>query len=427
MTPYLLKIKNRLIAVIFVCFFILIFSSCAEKKKEITSGQDYEEYLYLKERIQKHSHNLETYIYLGEACMMLGKNEEMEASYTAVLKADPPAPPSILSEAHRRLGLIYLETLRQDQSREKMRIIEKTYPWDRSMYDLDGHYWYAMHKNFRGFSVFAGEFVNPTCANGFVGAGNIQRSVGNLKIAENIYKAGNVFDMEDPFLRSCLGNLLSYQKRYDEAEAALQKAISGDPELGYFYVCMGNLKRDMGKLQEALTWHEKSLSVDHRSDEYAYAGIGEVCLAMAEKETEISTVIQASTLFLLTLIPMLILSGFIYTFRKDKYPGGRKQFIKKIVAIFIITLAITETTGLWLLNNNNSLSKKLNPRSFYCQKSIEAFDKAVRINPYRKDLRTNYAKAFRCINRTKDAQTEEAIAEQLPEYDLHTSLKFNHP
>jgi tetratricopeptide (TPR) repeat protein len=427
MTSYLLKIKNRLIHIIFVCFLILIFSSCAEKKREITFGQDYEEYLYLKDRIQKHSHHIETYIYLGEACMMLGKNEEMEASYTAVLKADPPAPPSILSEAHRRLGLIWLETLRQDQSREEMRIIEKTYPWDRSVYDLDGHYWYAMHKNFRGFSVFAGEFVNPTCANGFVGAGNIQRAMGNLKIAEDIYRAGNVFDVEDPFLRSCLGNLLGYQKRYDEAEKALQKAISGDPELGYFYVCMGNLKRDMGKLQEALTWHEKALSIDPRSDEYAYAGIGEVCLAMAEKEREATTVLQTSAVFLLTLIPMLILSVIIYRFRKDNSHGGRKQFIKKMFLIFIITLAITETAGLLLLNGNNFLSKKYNPRNFYCQKSIEAFDKAIRINPYRKDLRTNYAKAFRCINRIKDAQAEEAIAELLPEYDWHASLKFNHP
>jgi tetratricopeptide (TPR) repeat protein len=359
--------------------------------------------------------------------MMLGRTEEMEASYITILKASPPAHPSFLSEAHRRLGLIYLESLRQDQSREEVRIIEKTYPWERSVYDLDGHYWYAMHKDFKGFSAFAGEFVNATCANGYVGTGNMQRAFGNLDKAESIYMAGNVFDVEDPFLRSCLGNLLSYEKRYDEAEKALQKAISTDPELGYFQVCMGNLKRDMGRLHEALTWYEKALAIDRRSDEYAYAGIGEVCLTMAEKEKELPISLAAIVILLPVMIFVLIVSGILYRLKKDKSSDGRRQFIKKAFIIFIIAIAILEVAGLWLLNGNNIISKSLNPRNFYCQRAIEAFNEAIRINPYRKDLRINYAKAFRCIQRVKDAEAEEAMADLLPEYDWHASLKFNHP
>ncbi len=421
--------KNGVIAAFLLCCLLLFLSSCAEKKREIPQiqGQDYKEYLYLKERIQKNPDNLETYLYLGEACMMLGRTEEMEASYITILKAIPPAHPSILSETHRRLGLIYLESLRQDQSRDEIRIIEKTYPWERGIYDLNGHYWYAMHKDFRGFSTFAGEFVNATCAGGYVGTGNMQRAFGNLDKAESIYMAGNVFDIEDPFLRSCLGNLLSYEKRYDEAEKALQKAISTDPELGYFQVCMGNLKRDMGRLQEALAWYEKALAIDRRSDEYAYAGIGEVCLAMAEKEKELPTGMAVITILLCALILTLIVSVILYRLRKDKSVNVRRQFIKKALIIFFITLVMLEVAGLWLLNGNDYINKSLNPRNFYCQKAIKAFDKAIRINPYRKDLRTNYAKAFRCINRVKDAEAEEAMASLLPEYDWHASLKFNHP
>lgn len=423
------KNKNGVIAAFLLCFLLLFLSSCTEKKREIPQiqGQDYKEYLYLKERIKKNPDNLETYLYLGEACMMLGRTDEMEASYITILKASPPAHPSFLSEAHRRLGLIYLESLRQDQSQEEIRIIMKTYPWERSLYDLDGHYWYAMHKDFRGISTFMGEFVNATCAGGYVATGNMQRAFGNLDKAEKVYMSGNVFDVEDPFLRSCLGNLLSYEKRYDEAEKVLKKAISIDPELGYFQVCMGNLKRDMGRLHEALTWYEKALAIDRRSDEYTYAGIGEVCLTMAEKEKELPAGMAAIGIFLLALSPILVISGIIYRCRKDKSAEGKRQFFKKALIIFILTLVILEIIGFWLLNGNNLISKTLNPRKFYCRKAIDAFNEAIVINPYRKDLRTNYAKAFRCIHRIKDAEAEEAIAELLPEYDLQASLKFNHP
>ena len=425
--------KNGVITVLLFCFLLLLLSSCVHKKREISQGhdqgkgQDYEEYLYLKERTKKNPGNMETYLYLGEACMMLGKSEEMEASYLTILKASPPAHPSFLSEAHRRLGLIYLESLRQDQSREELRIIEKTHPWERGIYDLDGHYWYWVHKDFRGFSTFMGEYVNPTCASIFVGAGNMQRAFGNLDKAENIYMAGNVFDVEDPFLRSCLGNLLSYKKRYDEAEKVLQKAISIDPELGYFQICLGNLKRDMGRFQEALTWYENALKIDRRSDEYAYAGIGEVCLIMAEKEKALPAVLAAAVILLFTLLLVLIVSGILYRLKKNKSTEVRKQFIKKAFLIFILILIGLEAAGFWVLNGNYFINKTLNPRNFYCQKAIKAFDKAIRINPYRKDLRVNYAKAFRCINRIKDAESEEAMADLLPEYDLHASLKFNHP
>jgi len=419
--------RLRIISTFIFCFFITVFSSCSspEKFPAITPGNDYKEYLYLKDRIEKNPRNMELYLYLGESDIMLGRLDGAEESFIKILQAYPPAHPSFISEAHRRLGLVYLDTGYYDKAQDEIRIISKTFPWQRSIYDLRGHYWYNMHNIYRS-RLYMGEFANPTCASDFVGAGNIQQGMENFEQAESIYKSGNIFDDEDPFLRACLGNLLASQERYDEAEKLLVKAIYTDPELGELYVYMGDIKQKKGRLREAVDWYRKALQIDRRSDEFARASLGEVYLKLAEKERRMSNPVIILVTFLTLLIPFLLFFPIVAGKNRNSPENRRKALIRTLV-LFVVLLLILETASLLLLNGDNPLSERLNPATFYYHKAVDSLDKAVRINPNRKDLRVNLAAALRGAGRNRAAAAEQSIADGLPGYYMHDRLRFTYP
>ena len=416
---------------LFLLFLIsAFFTSCVKKPPkgpDFPLGNDYEQFLYLKQRAEKNPDNMEIYIYLGEAYITLGQLDEAENCFDKVLKAHPTPPPSLISEAHRRLSHLYLNTGRFDACQEEARMIRKTYPWDRGVYDLQGHYWYCMKKTNRALFTYMGEFINSTCTDCYVGVGNIYQASGNIKKAEAIYRAGNVFDRECPFVRACRANLLISQKKFPQAEKLLQTSLLTDPELGELYVYMGNFKRAAGNLQNAVEWYNKALKIDRRCNEYAYAELGSTYIVMAEKEKEISMPIQAGIIFLLLLLPSLIIFAIISKKKKSDTPADKRKSLIGIIILFLIALIIIETAGLWLLNGNNSMAKVLNPRSFYYHRAIDTLSKAIKINPNRKDIRTKLAKAFRGINRVGDAKAEESIAALLPEYDIYARLRFIYP
>lgn len=421
--------------VIFFLLFLTLASltSCSEKKLEPpeppkpSSGRDYEDFIYLKQRAEKNPDNMEIYLYLGEAYLTLRQLDEAENCFHKVLKAHPTPSPFLISEAHRRLSHLYLNTGRFDACQDEARMIRKAYPWDRGVYDLQGHYWYSMRKTNRALFNYMGEFINSTCTDCYVGVGNIFQASGNLQKAESIYKAGNIFDRECPFVRACLANLLVSEKKFQQAEKLLQTSISTDPELGELYVYMGNLKRSAGNIQNAMEWYEKALKIDRRCSEYAYAELGNTYIIMAENEKGISLPLQAGAIFLLLFLPSLIILAIISKKRKSETPTDKRKFRIGIIILFLTVLIILETDGLWLLNGNNPAAKVLNPRSFYYHRAIDTLSKAIKMNPNRKDIRTNLAKAFRGINRVGDAKAEESIAALLPEYDLHARLRFIYP
>ncbi len=61
------------------------------------------------------------------------------------------------------------------------------------------------------------------------------------------------------------------------------------------------------------------------------------------------------------------------------------------------------------------------------EEAEDCFEKAIKINPNRKDLRLNFAKTFRGIGLNRDAEAEEAMAVLLPEYDIYNRLRFSYP
>lgn len=415
-------------------FFLLLMwafmTSCAEKLPEppaFPMGADYEDYMYLKDRINKNPDNVETYLYLGESCIMLGKLDEAEECFDRVLKANPTPPPFLISEAHRRLSHLYLNHYRYDACMDETRIIRKTYPWERETYDLYGHYWFCMKENKRALFSYMGEFVNSTCTDCYVGVGNLFRASGDNHKAEIIYMAGKAFDRECPFVKACLANLLASQMRYDEAEAILLRVLSRDPEMGEFYVYMGNLQQNKGALWSAVQWYEKSLETDGRSAEYAYAGLAETYLKLAEREDKISNRLIALVFFELLLIILIV---FLLIRRVKKGSASeeeKRKSLLKTLAVLLVILVMLGTLELFLLRGKNIAAGIFNPQYYNYLASKECLEKAVRINPYRKDLRLNFAKTFRGIGLNRDAEAEEAIAALLPEYDIYRSLRFSYP
>ena len=409
-------------------FITLTFvSSCSKKSPEHPLGRDQEEFLYLEQRAKKNPGNTETYLDLGEAYIILGQLKEAEECFIKILKIHKHLPPAVRSEAHRRLGNLYLNSNRYDKSQDEIRIIKKTFPWERSIFDMQGHYWYKMHKHDKGIGFYASELANSTCTDTFVGMGNTYQASGEHNKAESIYRAGNVFDRECPFVSACLANLLASQKKYKETEKLLRLSISKDPELGEFYVYMGNLKRQTGKLHEAIKWYKKALKIDRRSNEYAYAELGNTYIILAEKEREISLPLQITVTFLIFLTVSMIAFIVCNRMKNSGMTTDKRKLITGTILLVLLTLIIFEAAGLWLLNGNNPVAKQINPRSFYYYEAVDAINKAININHNRKDLRTNLAKAFRGIHKVKDAQAEEAMAKLLPEYDLHARLRFIYP
>ncbi|MCD4782539.1 MAG: tetratricopeptide repeat protein [Candidatus Eremiobacteraeota bacterium] len=426
------KTPRFLFLLILISFFMLIPSgSIFGDNKENCYTNDLENYKYLKERIKQHPDNLELYLDLGEMCMVLEKYDEAKKHFDCVIKKSPRKD-FLFYGAHRRLGHLFLKTGKIDNAIEESKIIERTYPDFEGRWELNGQLYYILGRYDDAERYFMGEFVNATCTDSFVGLGNIYRVTGKNEKAHTTYRAGTVFDPEGPATRCSLANMLVDQGDYEKAERIFNEVLKKNPEYARAYIYMGEMERKRGNYSNAIEHYDKALKMDSsRLAGEAYAGLGKTYMKMAEKPAKESrlksNLVIAVIMIILTLAFIALFTILKKCFKKiygDKllpsHSGGH---------LILIALFLLFTFLIWFLFQfeGSPMSGKIYPKKVYYLKARNSLEKAIKLNPSRKDLHTDLSVVLLKLGNIKKARQEEKITSGLPEYNLNRRLRFVSP
>ncbi len=100
-------------------------------------------------------------------------------------------------------------------------------------------------------------------------ASMVEHLEDNAQAGLDVLRAGLLVDPRSAYLHAQIGNSLRRLERFDEAEAALQRALELDPLLPGVYVRLYWLAEDRNDLPAALDWARRATEVDPQDHELA--------------------------------------------------------------------------------------------------------------------------------------------------------------
>lgn len=415
--------------VFLISFIVLISSGCIfRNNKKVSCANDLEGYKYLKDRIKKHPDNLELYLELGEICIELERYNEAKSYFNYVIKKSPRED-FLFYDAHDRLGHLFLNTGKIDNAIEESKIIEMTYPNSYGRWDLNGRLHYILGRYDDAERCFMGEFVNATCSSCFVGLGNIYRVTGKNEKARTIYRAGTVFDHEEPATRCSLANILVDQGNYEKAEKIFREVIIKSPKYPRVYMYMGDMERKRGNYSNAIEHYNKALKYDEgRLAGEAYAGLGKTYMKMAKlpvKESRLKSYLIIAVIMIMITLAFIALFAIIKKCFKKIYgdkllPSRSWGYVISFFLLFLFAFSI------WFLFSfkGSPVSCMIYPDKAFYIKAKNSLEKAIELKPSRKDLHTDLSVVLLNLGEIEKAHQEEKIASSLPEYNLHRRLRF---
>jgi len=430
------KILQNVSGVILTClliFFFLSVTSCygVGSNGNEASTDDLENYKYLKDRISKNPDNLGLYLDLAEVCMVLQKNKEAKKYLDHVIK-ECPREDFLFNGAHRRMGHLYLNTGKIDNAVEESKIIERIYPEYNGRWELNGQIYYTLERYDDAERHFMGEFVNATCTDSFVGLGNIYRVEGKDDRAGDVYRGGIVFDPEGPATKCSLANIFVEAGKYKKASKIFEDVIENNPKYARVYIYIGNMERKRGDYSRAIEYYNKALKQDkNRLAGEAYAGLGKAYLKTAEgriKKTSMKTSLVRIIVIVGLILVLLVLFAAIKKL-SGKMLGGKLLPSRVGGYLFSIVLILLFAFLLWFLFSckGSPLLKTLNPERAIHFKAKKSLEKAIELNPQRRDLHIDLSFVLLKLGNTGKAKEEEKIASGLPEYNLKRRLRFISP
>jgi len=208
------------------------------------------------------------FVALGDVYDELYMLKEAEAAFRTAIKLSPDN-----FDAHWAFGMILYQMNRYGQAENALKTaIGLNTSCGKAFYDL-GHIYLRQGKVEEAEKAYLNSIrIEPNNPCTYTGMAEfLIHQKKYEKAAETLQKGLEVnsarikngeIKSEEGHLRSALANVYRETKKYDRAEKQIRLAIKADPTVVNSYYVMGELMKDMGKLDEAVLWLDKALKIN---------------------------------------------------------------------------------------------------------------------------------------------------------------------
>jgi len=278
---------------IFVCFVVslLLASGCKKdpevaKRQYLESGQKFlQQGKYQQAEIQFRNalkidpRFADAYLQLSKAAIATARWQDAFGNLQRAVQLDPG-----LTEARLTIGRLYLSAHQFDQAEEQAQAILQRDPSNVEAYQLLGAVYLSSGREDEARDAFARSIkLAPNDASGYINLGLMELSLHNYSAVEsNLLKAVQV-DPQMPIAYADLANFYRIQRRLPDAVRILQQGISRNPEAFPLSVLLAEIFVDESRPSDAEAELQKLLSGHGNVPEVA-AAVGDFYVGLGQDE-----------------------------------------------------------------------------------------------------------------------------------------------
>lgn len=380
-------------------------------------------YEQMKKKINQDDADSEFFFNLAAYSVFMDKPDECQMFLEKALEKNPDRP-DYLYEIHNYLGCMFADIQNNDNAAEELRIIKRAYPGTNGAYELQGYLYDNLRDAKGARKALMGEYANSTCTDNIVAMGHLCIVNGEHEHALKKYKAGMYFDPGCSYLLTSSAIVCLEKKDFRQARNYINEAIKMNPLWGMNYVVNGNIDARQGQFEKSLDSYYKSILIDPRKQEHAYAGIGQAYLGLAKEHYDFlpppGFIIISMTLITIVIIFINIRN---FNYKNKNKSAFRVRVLKKEKTLLLLVIIILNFFAIYLLGfDTTAVYRATRPKTIYLRKSEEALKKAVELNPDRSDIYMILTDTLKLVGKNTEAAGYEQIAKKLPPPDIRQKL-----